>query len=381
MSYLEYRVATVPSGFAKILHMNWAIVFLVTAIAVVSCVMLYSVGGSFSKWADPQLKRFGVTFLMMFVMAMIPIWFWRNMSFLAYGVALLLIIVVSLMGSMGMGAQRWIDLGFMKLQPSELAKLGIVMALAAYYDMLPAQKVSRPVWVALPLLLIALPVGLVLKQPDLGTAILIMLSGGTVMFLAGVHWAYFASVLATGTGTVLAVFKSRDTAWQLLKDYQYKRIDTFLDPSSDPLGAGYHITQSKIALGSGGVSGRGLTQGTQSQLNFLPEKHTDFIFTTLAEELGFVGGISLLVIYVLILVFCLISALEAKDKYSSLLISGIAMTFFLFFAVNMSMVMGLMPVVGVPLPLVSWGGSSMLVLMVGFGLIQSAHVHRPRAKK
>ncbi|MEL0121483.1 MAG: rod shape-determining protein RodA [Paracoccaceae bacterium] len=381
MSYLEYRVTTVPSGFAKILHMNWAIVFLVTAIAVVSCVMLYSVGGSFSKWADPQLKRFGVTFLLMFVMAMIPIWFWRNMSFLAYGIALLLIILVSLMGSMGMGAQRWIDLGFMKLQPSELAKLGIVMALAAYYDMLPAQKVSRPVWVALPLLLIALPVGLVLKQPDLGTAILIMLSGGTVMFLAGVHWAYFATVLATGTGTVLAVFKSRDTAWQLLKDYQYKRIDTFLDPSSDPLGAGYHITQSKIALGSGGVSGRGLTQGTQSQLNFLPEKHTDFIFTTLAEELGFVGGISLLVIYVLILVFCLISALEAKDKYSSLLISGIAMTFFLFFAVNMSMVMGLMPVVGVPLPLVSWGGSSMLVLMAGFGLIQSAHVHRPRAKK
>ena len=381
MSYLEYRVTTVPSGFAKILHMNWAIVFLVTAIAVVSCVMLYSVGGSFSKWADPQLKRFGVTFLLMFVMAMIPIWFWRNMSFLAYGVALLLIILVSLMGSMGMGAQRWIDLGFMKLQPSELAKLGIVMALAAYYDMLPAQKVSRPVWVALPLLLIALPVGLVLKQPDLGTAILIMLSGGTVMFLAGVHWAYFASVLATGTGTVLAVFKSRDTPWQLLKDYQYKRIDTFLDPSSDPLGAGYHITQSKIALGSGGVSGRGLTQGTQSQLNFLPEKHTDFIFTTLAEELGFVGGISLLVIYVLILVFCLISAIEAKDKYSSLLISGIAMTFFLFFAVNMSMVMGLMPVVGVPLPLVSWGGSSMLVLMAGFGLIQSAHVHRPRAKK
>ncbi len=381
MSYLEYRVTTVPSGFAKILHMNWAIVFLVTAIAVVSCVMLYSVGGSFSKWADPQLKRFGVTFLMMFVMAMIPIWFWRNMSFLAYGIALLLIILVSLMGSMGMGAQRWIDLGFMKLQPSELAKLGIVMALAAYYDMLPAQKVSRPVWVALPLLLIALPVGLVLKQPDLGTAILIMVSGGTVMFLAGVHWSYFATVLATGTGTVLAVFKSRDTAWQLLKDYQYKRIDTFLDPSSDPLGAGYHITQSKIALGSGGVSGRGLTQGTQSQLNFLPEKHTDFIFTTLAEELGFVGGISLLVIYVLILVFCLISAIEAKDKYSSLLISGIAMTFFLFFAVNMSMVMGLMPVVGVPLPLVSWGGSSMLVLMAGFGLIQSAHVHRPRAKK
>ena len=381
MSYLEYRVRSIPTGFSKLLHLNWALVFLITAVAVLSCVMLYSVGGSFSKWSDPQLKRFIATFFLMFIMAMIPIWFWRNMSFLAYGVALFLIILVSIMGSMGMGAQRWIDLGFMKLQPSELAKLGIVMALAAYYDMLPEQKVSRPLWVAVPLILIALPVVLVLKQPDLGTAILIMLSGGTVMFLAGVHWAYFATVIATGTGTVLAVFQSRDTPWQLLKDYQYRRIDTFLDPSSDPLGAGYHITQSKIALGSGGVSGRGLTRGTQSQLNFLPEKHTDFIFTTLAEELGFVGGISLLAIYILILVFCLISAMEAKDRYSSLLISGIAMTFFLFFAVNMSMVMGLMPIVGVPLPLVSWGGSAMLVLMAGFGLIQSAYVHRPRAKK
>ncbi len=381
MNYLEYRVRSVPTGFSKLLHLNWALIFLITAVAVISCVMLYSVGGSFSKWADPQLKRFIATFFLMFIMAMIPIWFWRNMSFIAYGLALFLIILVSIMGSMGMGAQRWIDLGFIKLQPSELAKLGIVMALAAYYDMLPEQRVSRPLWVALPLILIALPVILVLKQPDLGTAILIMLSGGSVMFLAGVHWTYFATVIATSTGAVLAVFQSRDTPWQLLKDYQYKRIDTFLDPSSDPLGAGYHITQSKIALGSGGVSGRGLTQGTQSQLNFLPEKHTDFIFTTLAEELGFVGGISLLAIYILILIFCLISAVEAKDKYSSLLISGIAMTFFLFFAVNMSMVMGLIPIVGVPLPLISWGGSAMLVLMAGFGLIQSAHAHRPRAKK
>jgi rod shape determining protein RodA len=177
------------------------------------------------------------------------------------------------------------------------------------------------------------------------------------------------------------VFQSRGTTWQLLNDYQYRRIDTFIDPSKDPLGAGYHITQSKIALGSGSFSGRGFMQGTQSRLNFLPEKHTDFIFTTLAEEFGFIGGISLLVLYVLLLIFCLWSALQAKDRYSSLLISGTAMTFFLFFAVNMSMVMGLLPVVGVPLPLVSWGGSAMLVLMAGFGLIQSAHVHRPRTAK
>jgi rod shape determining protein RodA len=174
------------------------------------------------------------------------------------------------------------------------------------------------------------------------------------------------------------VFQSRGTEWQLIKDYQFRRIDTFLDPASDPLGAGYHITQSKIALGSGGWTGRGFMQGTQSRLNFLPEKHTDFIFTTLAEEFGFIGGISLLAIYLLIIVFCITSALRHLDRYSSLLTIGITMTFFLFFAVNMSMVMGMAPVVGVPLPLVSYGGSAMLVLLGAFGLIQSAHVHRPR---
>jgi rod shape determining protein RodA len=317
----------------------------------------------------------------MFLIAMVPIWFWRNMSFLAYFIALVLLILVGFIGSKGMGAQRWIDLGIMKLQPSELAKVAIVMVLAAYYDMLPAQKTSRPLWVLLPVTIILVPTFMVLQQPDLGTSLLLLMTGGTVMFLAGVHWAYFASVIASGIGIITAVFQSRGTTWQLLNDYQYRRIDTFIDPSKDPLGAGYHITQSKIALGSGSFSGRGFMQGTQSRLNFLPEKHTDFIFTTLAEEFGFIGGISLLVLYVLLLIFCLWSALQAKDRYSSLLISGTAMTFFLFFAVNMSMVMGLLPVVGVPLPLVSWGGSAMLVLMAGFGLIQSAHVHRPRTAK
>jgi len=185
-------------------------------------------------------------------------------------------------------------------------------------------------------------------------------------------------VIVAGVGGIFAVFQSRGTEWQLIKDYQFRRIDTFLDPASDPLGAGYHITQSKIALGSGGWTGRGFMQGTQSRLNFLPEKHTDFIFTTLAEEFGFIGGMSLLAIYLLIVIFCIASALRHKDRYSTLLTIGIAMTFFLFFAVNMSMVMGMAPVVGVPLPLVSYGGSAMLVLLGAFGLVQSAHVHRPR---
>ncbi|MCB1802123.1 MAG: rod shape-determining protein RodA, partial [Gammaproteobacteria bacterium] len=220
------------------------------------------------------------------------------------------------------------------------------------------------------------PMLLVLKQPDLGTALLLAFGGGAIMFLAGVHWAYFAAVIASGVGMVSLVFTSRGTSWQLLKDYQFKRIDTFLDPASDPLGAGYHITQSKIALGSGGWSGRGFMQGTQSRLNFLPEKQTDFIFTTLAEELGFIGGVSLLALYALVLIFCLHSALTNKDRYGALVTMGIAVTFFLFFAVNMSMVMGLAPVVGVPLPLVSYGGTSLVTLMAGFGMLMSVHTHR-----
>jgi rod shape determining protein RodA len=295
-------------------------------------------------------------------------------------VSILLLLFVEFFGAVGMGAQRWIDLGFMRLQPSEVTKITLVMILAAYYDWLDPKKVSRPLWVAIPLALILLPTGLTLIQPDLGTAILLVAGGGIVMFAAGVSWWYFIAVAGTGGGLVAAVFSSRGTSWQLLKDYQYRRIDTFLDPSQDPLGAGYHITQSKIALGSGGFSGRGFMQGTQSRLNFLPEKHTDFIFTTLAEEFGFVGAASLLGLYALIVFFCIAAALQNRDRFSSLLIIGIGATFFLYFAVNMSMVMGLAPVVGVPLPLVSYGGSAMLVLMAAFGLVQSAHVHRPRGR-
>ena len=379
MSYLEYRVKAIPTGFRKIFFMNWGLVLLLVAAAAIGFLMLYSIaGGQWDPWASAQIKRFGLGLALMFVVAMTPIWFWRNVSVVAYIGSLILLIVVAYFGSVGMGAQRWIDLGFMRLQPSEVCKVTLVMVLAAYYDWLPAERVSNPMWVIFPIILILIPVGMVVTQPDLGTSLLLLFGGGAMMFLAGVHWAYFASVIAMGAGGIVAIFQSRGQTWQLLNDYQYRRIDTFLDPASDPLGAGYHITQSKIALGSGGWAGRGLMQGTQTRLNFLPEKHTDFIFTTLAEELGFIGGMSLLVIYLLIIAFCWISAAQNKDRFSTLLIMGVGVTFFLFFAVNMSMVMGLAPVVGVPLPLVSYGGSAMLVLMGAFGLVQSAHVHRPR---
>ena len=379
MSYLEYRVKTVPTGWRKILFINWGLVALIIGAASSGFVMLISVaGGSLDPWASAQMQRFSIGLVAMFVIAMTPIWIWRNVSVPIYIIALLLLLLVEFLGSTGMGAQRWINLGFINLQPSEVAKIALVMLMAAYYDWLPSDKVSRPFWVLVPLIFISLPVLLVIQQPDLGTSILLLLSGVTVMFLAGVHWIYFGTVMALSTGLVLALFKSRGTEWQLLQEYQFLRIDTFLNPDSDPLGAGYHITQSKIALGSGGWTGRGFMEGTQSRLNFLPEKHTDFIFTTIAEELGFIGTISILAIYVAIIIFCLLSALRHKERFSSLLSQGLTVTFFLFFAVNMSMVMGLAPVVGVPLPLISYGGSAMLVLMGAFGLIQSAHVHRPR---
>ena len=379
MSYLEYNLKSVPSGPSKLLHLNWAVILLLTAIASVGFLMLYSVaGGSMSPWAEPQMKRFAVGLFLMLSIALVPTWFLRNTAGVAYAICIVLLLGVEFFGATGKGAQRWIDLGFMRLQPSELTKITLILFLASYYDWLDVKKTSRPFWVLIPVVIIAVPVYLTLRQPDLGTALLLVFGGGGLMFLAGVSWMYFAAVIGAGVGIVAGVFKSRGTDWQLLKDYQYRRIDTFLDPASDPLGAGYHITQSKIALGSGGWTGRGYMQGTQSRLNFLPEKHTDFIFTTLAEEFGFVGGISLLALYVLVIVFCVVSAISNKDRFASLVTLGVALTFFLFFAVNMSMVMGLAPVVGVPLPLVSYGGSAMLVLMIGFGLVQSAHVHRPR---
>ena len=379
MSYLEYNAKYVPTGFRKLMYLNWPVIILITTVACAGFVMLFSVaGGSATPWMEPQVKRFGLGMALMLIVAMVPIWFWRNMAVLAYGVAMLLLIAVEFVGVERNGSQRWLDLGPMDLQPSELMKITLVMLLAAYYDWLPTNKTSRPFWVAVPICMILLPTYFVLSQPDLGTSLLLVMGGATVMFVAGVHWAYFATVIAAGVGTVVAVFESKGTTWQILKDYQYRRIDTFIDPANDPLGAGYHITQAKIALGSGGWTGRGFMQGTQSRLNFLPEKHTDFIFTTLAEEFGFIGATSLLVLYVLIVFFCVASAITNKDRFAALLTLGVAMTFFLFFSVNMAMVTGLAPVVGVPLPLVSYGGSAMIVLLIAFGMVQSAHVHKPR---
>ncbi|OJH44603.1 rod shape-determining protein RodA [Paracoccus sp. SM22M-07] len=379
MSYLDYQVAQVPTGLRKVFFINWPLVLLITAVCCIGFLMLYSVaGGQIETWAQPQMYRFAVGMVIMLGLAFVPMWFWRGISVSAYVVCFLLLVAVDLFGAIGMGAQRWIDIGPIRVQPSELMKISQVLLLAAYYDWLDLKKVSRPLWVLIPVVLILAPTGLVLMQPDLGTSIMLITGGGIVMFAAGVSLWYFGAVIGAGVGLVYAVMHSRGTDWQLLKDYQYRRIDTFLDPTADPLGAGYNIIQSQIALGSGGWSGRGFMQGTQSRLNFLPEKHTDFIFTVLSEEFGFIGAFSLLALYMLIVGFCLYSALSNRDRFASLITIGISGTFFLYFAINMATVMGLLPAKGSPLPLVSYGGTSLMILMLGFGLVQSAHVHRPR---
>ena len=379
MSYLDYQVLQTPTGWRKLLYLNWPLILLITAVAGIGFLMLVSVaGGDVDRWAKPQMYRFAAGMVIMIGLGFVPMWFWRGISVAAYIGCFLLLVGVEVAGEVGMGARRWIDFGPIRVQPSELMKIALVLLLAAYYDWLPLNRVSRPLWVLLPVVLILAPTGLVIIQPDLGTSIMLVAGGGIVMFAAGVSLWYFGAVIGMAVGLVATVLESRGTDWQLLKDYQFRRIDTFLDPAADPLGAGYNIIQSQIALGSGGWSGRGFMQGTQSRLNFLPEKHTDFIFTVLAEEFGFIGAVSLLVLYTLIVGFCLHSALTNRDHFASLITIGISGTFFLYFAINMATVMGLIPAKGSPLPLISYGGTSLMILMLGFGLVQSAHVHRSR---
>jgi rod shape determining protein RodA len=379
MSFFENRTATAPTGLAKLLHFHWPLVLVVCAIATLGWLMLYSIaGGDFARWAQPQMNRYFIGLAAMFWVGLMPIWFWNLTAWPAYAIGIVLLLYVEFFGAVGMGAQRWIDLGFMMLQPSELMKVALIMALASYYAKLDDRLISHPFWVILPVVAIVAPTVLVLMQPNLGTAVMTLAVGGAMMFAAGVSLWYFGAVIGIAAGAVTAIFLTRGTVWQLLHDYQYRRIDTFLDPTADPLGAGYNIIQAQIALGSGGWSGKGFMQGTQSRLNFLPEKHTDFIFTTLGEEFGYLGAISLLVLYTLVLVFLVWAAVRNRDRFSQLLIIGVAVNFFLYIAVNLSMVMGMAPVVGVPLPLLSYGGSATLVVMIAFGLVHSAIVHRPR---
>ncbi|MFS4437505.1 rod shape-determining protein RodA [Paracoccaceae bacterium GXU_MW_L88] len=369
----------IPTGPVKFFYFNWALVLLICTVASIGFLLLYSVGGGdLDRWAEPQMERFAIGLALMFIIGFIPLKVWKFSAPVLYGVGVALLIGVALFGEESKGAQRWLQIGPVRAQPSELMKIAVVMMLAFYYDLLPRERVSRPFWVILPLAIILVPTALVLKQPDLGTSLMLAAGGGVVMLLAGVSLWYFAGAITALVGLIWAVFASEGKSWQLLDNYQYDRINIFLNPALDLKGDGYQLNQAKIALGSGGVSGRGYLQGSQSQLQFLPDQHTDFIFTALAEEFGFIGSVTLLTLYGLIILFALVSMLQNQNRFGALVTGGLASVFFFFFALNMAMVMGLAPVVGLPLPLVSYGGTAMMVLMVAFGIIQSAHVHRPR---
>jgi rod shape determining protein RodA len=354
----------------KLWHVSWSFVLLVAVVCSVGFLTLYSAAnGNVDPWASRQMVRFLVGLVVMLAVAMVDIRVWMRWAYVLYGVALVLLLAVELRGSVGMGAQRWIDLGFIQLQPSEIMKITLVLSLARYFHGAGDQDIGRPMYLIPPLIMVFLPVGLVLKQPDLGTALMLTLASGALFFLAGVRLWKFALVIAAGLGAV-------PVAWKFMREYQRQRIITFLNPENDPLGAGYHILQSKIALGSGGLFGKGFMLGTQSHLNFLPEKQTDFIFTMLAEEWGMVGGVILVALYSLILVYGFALSLRARSQFGRLVGLGLTTTFFLYAFINIAMVMGLVPVVGVPLPLISYGGTAMLTLLFGFGLILSVYIHR-----
>ena len=354
----------------KILQINWFLVLLLIMIASVGFAMLYSAAnGNWQPWAMRQMARFGVALGALLVIALIDIRFWMRWAYVGYLGALVLLFVVEVAGEIGMGAQRWVDLGFFQLQPSELMKVALVLALARYFHGLTHEETGRITYLLPPLLMIAAPALLVLRQPDLGTAMMLLFAGSGLLFLAGVRIWKFLLVGLAGLACI-------PIAWGLLREYQRNRILTFLNPENDPLGTGYHILQSKIALGSGGMFGKGFLQGSQSHLNFLPEKQTDFIFTMLAEEFGLAGGIGLIGLYVLVLIYGTAIGLRARSQFARLLALGLTLNFFLYLFINIAMVTGLLPVVGIPLPLISYGGTAMLTLMVGFGFVIGAYVHR-----
>lgn len=350
--------------------LQWGLILLICVISSIGFAMLYSAAnGNLHPWASKQLARFAIAFIPMIAAALIDIRHWFRVSYWLYALALVLVVAVDMRGVIGMGAQRWIDLGVFQLQPSELMKIALVLALAHYFHCLPSENSPRLIDLIVPAGIVVVPVLLVLKQPDLGTAMMLLAGSAIVFFLAGVRLWVFGAAIAAVAGAAPLI-------WSMLRDYQKARLYTFLSPDTDPLGAGYHIMQSKIALGSGGLFGKGFLLGTQSHLSFLPEKQTDFIFTMIAEEFGLVGGLCLLTLYTLVIAYGFVIALRSRNHFGRLLGLGLATNFFLYVFINTAMVIGLIPVVGVPLPLISYGGTAMVTVMFGFGLLMNVGIHR-----
>ena len=355
----------------KLSEIDWVFVLAMSLIAGAGGLMLFSIAGSsWRPWAGAHLVRYGLCLMMMLILAVVDVRVWFALAYPIYGLGVILLILVDTVGQTRLGAQRWLGVGSFSFQPSEVMKIGIVLALARLYHGAPADRARLSWWLLIPAGMIAVPVLLVAKEPDLGTAMLIALTGTAIVVLAGLSW----KIIAAGIAAVVAI--APPFFFFVMHDYQRDRILTFLNPESDPSGSGYHILQSMIALGSGGLLGKGYGLGSQSQLNFLPEKQTDFIFATLAEEFGFVGCVSILILYAAVIFMSLRTAYLSHSHFGRLAAAGLTATFTLYVLINGAMVMGLAPVVGVPMPLLSYGGTVMLTVMIGFGLVQSVRVHR-----
>lgn len=369
--------------FSKFLVMNWKLVLLLLLLSSVGIMILYSAGkadcaeetnclisyGSWSPWAISQMPKIILGFVVLFITAVFDLKIWVKYAYWIYGLGIITLILVTFFGHVGMGAQRWLNLGFIRFQPSEFMKIALVLALSKYFAALSINEIRNNYYLLFPLMLVLLPVGLVLEQPDLGTAMMLLIVSGIIFFIVGVQWWKFVAIL----GIVLLSFP---IIWKYgLHDYQKERIIIFLNPEKDIMGSGYHITQSKISLGSGGFWGKGYLEGTQSHLNFLPEKQTDFIFTMFAEEFGMFGSLLLFLLIIGILWQCYKVAFASRNNFGKLLSLGLGVNFFIYFFINTAMVMGLLPVVGVPSPLLSYGGTAMLTIFYGFGLIECCYVH------
>jgi rod shape determining protein RodA len=350
---------------APIAQLPWRLLGLLLAIGAFGSIILYSAaGGSLSPWSASHMVRIGVFTAMAIILSRLRETAWKELAFPVYGVIVIMLIGVELLGTIRGGSQRWLDLGIIRLQPSELMKPAIILALARFYDMLPSGEIRRwnAIWPAA--LMIGIPAALILVQPDLGTAMMVGLGGMVVMFLAGLPLRLFL----IGGGAIAAALP---IVFSQLHDYQKKRILIFLDPESDPLGAGYHITQSKIAIGSGGIFGKGFLNGSQSHLDYLPEGHTDFVFATMAEEWGLLGGLAIIIAFLLVARWGMNVADRAPTRFGRLTAAGLTMTIFFYVMINLLMVMGLAPVVGIPLPLVSHGGTAMMTVMICAGILMS----------
>ena len=354
----------------KFLQLNFFYIILICCLAFIGTLTLYSAGnGNWNPWAWKHICRFGMAFVIMLGLAMVNMRFYYKYAYVFYFVVLLLLSAVEITGHIGMGAQRWVDVGFFKIQPSELMKIGLVLCLARYFDAITMQGIKSFRGLIIPAIMAFVPVLLIVLQPDLGTGLMLIFTAGIMLFAVGVQWWKFALGFVA-VGGLLPII------WNFLHDYQKERVLTFLNPERDPLGAGYHIIQSKIAFGSGGIFGKGFLNGTQTHLNFLPEKHTDFIFTMFSEEFGLIGSTLLLLLNLLIIVMGYAFAFRTNSYFAKLVIIGLNTNFFLYVFINTAMVMGLLPVVGVPFPLISYSGTIMISVIASFGIILCMNINR-----